>query len=306
MSNAALPKANANAASVLSTETQHRASDGCELFVRQWSSQAADGGTDALVVIMHGYAEHCGRYREFAEFLVQAGHPVAAIDARGHGRSPGQRGDIEHYEQYVDDLHGFALAMRQRYPNRKLIVLGHSNGGLTALRMIQSRPPVTDGLILTSPLVELRPDHRPVPRWFAYILVKLIGRVPLPNNLKPRDLTHDQAILAAHELDPLNHKVTTARWYVAVLNAMDQAWARMKDVRLPTLVMEADQDPIVVPDAITRAYGAIGSNDKELVVCVDSFHELLNEVDRAKAYSKIAGWLSAHSGSGVQAHVVQA
>jgi acylglycerol lipase len=306
MSNAALPKANANAASVLSTETQHRASDGCELFVRHWSSHAADGGTAALVIVMHGYAEHCGRYREFAEFLVQAGHPVAAIDARGHGRSPGQRGDIEHFEQYVDDLHGFASKMRQRHPNRKLVVHGHSNGGLTALRMIQSRPPVADGLILTSPLVELRPNHQPVPRWLANILVKVIGRLPLPNNLKPHELTHDQAILAAHELDPLNHKVSTARWYVASMNAMDRAWAQMKDVRLPTLILEADQDPIVVPDAITRAYEAIGSDDKELVVCVDSFHELLNEIDRVKAYSKIAGWLGARWGSGMQAHLAQA
>jgi alpha-beta hydrolase superfamily lysophospholipase len=302
MSNAASPRADANQASVLCTETRHRADDGCQLFVREWSSTEAEAGSASIVVLMHGYAEHSGRYREFAEFLVAAGHPTAAIDARGHGRSPEQRGHIAYYERYVDDLHGFALAMKQRYPNRKLFVLGHSNGGLSALRMVQTRPPVADGLILSSPLFALRPSHQPVPRWVARIMAKLIGRVPVPNNLKPHELTHDQAIVTAHELDRLNIKISTAGWYVAVLNAMDQAWAQMSEVRLPVLVLEADSDPIVVPDAISRAYEALGSDDKELVVCVNAFHELLNELDRAKTYARIAAWLAAHASAGAQAH----
>jgi acylglycerol lipase len=281
------------APAVIATENDHRASDGATLFSRHWSSAEADAGRAAAIVVMHGYAEHCGRYRELAEFLVRAGHPVAAIDARGHGHSPGQRGHIDSYDRYVDDLHGFATAVHERYPNRALVVLGHSNGGLTALRMVETRPAIANSLILTSPLVALRPSHMPLARGPAGILAKFIGKLPLPNGLKTKELTHDPAILAAHRSDPLINSSSTARWYISVLDAMSDALASLEAVRLPVLVFEADSDPIVLPQAITRMYEALPSSDKELVVCVDSFHELLNEIGREQTYRRITAWLAA-------------
>ena len=280
---------------VLSTESEYRADDGCALFTRHWSSQKADAGSGAAVVLMHGYAEHSGRYRELAECLVRAGHPTHAIDARGHGRSPGQRGHIDHFQRYVDDLHGFANSVRQRSPARSLVVLGHSNGGLTALRMLETRPAIADALILSSPLVALRPAHMPMPRNVAAFFAKIIKRLPLLNGLKASELSHDPAILAAHRSDRLNHRWSTAIWYVEVLDAMVEAKAQLDAIRLPVLVLAADSDPIVVPDAITRMYEALPSSDKELVVCVNSYHELLNEVGRELTYRRIVDWLAAHA-----------
>jgi len=294
MSDAATPNGPATVA-VIATESTQRASDGCVLFAYQWSSREADAGSAAVVVLMHGYAEHCGRYREFAEFLVRAGHPVAGIDARGHGRSPGQRGHINNFDRHIDDLHGFALAIRQRYEKRPLVVLGHSHGGLTALRMVQARPPVADRLVLTSPLVALQESQKTVPLWVASILSAVIGRLPIPNGLRTSDLSHDPAILEAQERDPLNHKLCSPRWYAVMTAAMDEAMANLSLVRLPVLVIEAESDPIVLPAGVTRMYEGLASADKELVIVQNSFHEVLNEVGREQTYRKIGAWLAAHA-----------
>lgn len=283
-----------DAASVFQTESQYRASDGANLHAYRWTSRETDAGSKAIVVMMHGYGEHCGRYRELAEFLVRAGHIAVGFDARGHGQSPGQRGHISSFDRYVDDLHGFVQEQRRQHPSLPLMLLGHSNGGLVALRAVQTRRPLPDGLIVTSPLVALQPTHQPVPRWFALVLDSVAARLPLPSGLDRNELSHDPAKLEAHRNDKLCHGQCTPGWYVAATGAMRQVFAGLDSIRLPVLAIEADNDPIVVPQAITRLYEGIASTDKELVICRNAFHEVLNEVGREDTFRRIAAWLAKH------------
>ena len=76
------------------------------------------------VVITHGYAEHCGRYREVAHVIVNAGWAALAYDVRGHGHSPGPRGYIEHFDIYLDDFRAACAAAKQLAPGAPLVVLG--------------------------------------------------------------------------------------------------------------------------------------------------------------------------------------
>jgi alpha-beta hydrolase superfamily lysophospholipase len=285
------------AAAVFQTESPYRANDGAILHGYRWTSRETDASAKAIVVIMHGYGEHCGRYRELAEFLVHAGYVAAGFDARGHGQSPGQRGHIAHFERYVDDLQGFLDDQRRLHPGLPLMLLGHSNGGLISLRTVQTRTPLPDGLILTSPLVALQPAHQPVPRWAAVVLSAFASRLPLPNGLDRDELSHDPKILEAHRRDKLCHGRSTPAWYVAATGAMQQVFANLDRIRLPVLAIEADTDPIVVPQAITQLYEGIASADKELVVCKNAFHEVLNEVGREDTYRRIVGWLAKHLSS---------
>lgn len=282
------------ATAVFQTESPYRANDGAMLHGYRWTSRDTDTSAKAIVVIMHGYGEHCGRYREVAEFLVRAGYVTAGFDARGHGQSPGQRGHIESYDQYVDDLHGFLEMQRQQHPSLPLMLLGHSNGGLIALRTVQTRKPLPDALIVVSPLVALQPKHKPVPRWAAVVLSSFASRLPLPSGLGRNELSHDERILEAHKRDKLCHGRSTPGWYVAATGAMQQVFASLDNIRLPVLAIEGDSDPIVVPEAITRVYEGIASNDKELVVVKNSFHEVLNEVGRDDTFRRIVDWLAKH------------
>jgi alpha-beta hydrolase superfamily lysophospholipase len=249
---------------------------------------AAPGG--ALLVLMHGYAEHCRRYDELAFSLARRGHVVSAFDARGHGRSPGQRGHIRSYEESVDDFVAFTADVRARYPQRPLLALGHSNGGLIALRAVQGGLALR-GLALTSPLLRLRERRKPVPDALASVLSRALPWLPLPNGLDARDLTHDLALQAAHSRDRWSHRVATPRWYWASTLAGRDALADAPRLTLPLLIVQGELDPIVDPASVAELHARATSTDKRLVMRAGELHEVLNELGRLELYALIAEWM---------------
>jgi lysophospholipase len=279
----------------------YQAADGCRLQAYRWCSRNALHGTAALVVVMHGYGEHCERYSELARQLVARGHVVCGFDARGHGRSPGQRGHIADYELYVGDLHRFMQEMRTQHRGRALVLLGHSNGGLTSLRAVQSRRPLPDGLILSSPMVALQPAHRPLPLWLAALVARVVGRLPLPNGIDQAELSRDPQIVEAARRDPLSHSRTTPGWYAAAGRAMQQAISQLDAIRLPLLLLIGDHDPVVDPEALERMARTIPSTDKEVVVCRGALHEVLNDLGREQLHQRIESWLAGRFGTAVAA-----
>ena len=70
------------------------------LYSESFSPTAPKG----VVLVTHGYAEHCGRYHELAGVLVNAGWAVQTYDVRGHGKSPGRRGFIDRFDTYLSDF----------------------------------------------------------------------------------------------------------------------------------------------------------------------------------------------------------
>jgi alpha-beta hydrolase superfamily lysophospholipase len=286
-----------SAEAITRLDATFQARDGTVLHGYQWSSRHAEQQGGAIVVLMHGYGEHCERYRELASLLVTQGHPVAGFDARGHGRSPGQRGHIDDYDRYVADLQQFMLEIRPRHRGRPLVLLGHSNGGLIALRTVQTRRPLPDGLILVSPLIALQPAHRPLPLWAAEIVASFAGRLPLPSGLAASELSHDPVVIEASRNDPFSHTLTTPRWYVCARRAMEQAIAQLDAVTLPVLIVHGDGDSIADPRAIERMAALIPSSDKEQLSCRGAFHEVLNETGRADTQQRIARWISQRFGA---------
>jgi alpha-beta hydrolase superfamily lysophospholipase len=252
-----------------------------------------DGSTaGALVVLMHGYGEHCRRYDEVARHLAQRGHVVCALDARGHGRSQGQRGYVRGYGDYVDDLAAFVELVRARHGARPLVLLGHSNGGLIVLRAVQAGAVgEARGLVLTSPLLGLRPKRR-VPDLLARALSVLAPRLPLPSGIHSEDLTHDPALRAAHRHDRWVHGAATPRWYWTMTLATRAALAEAQRVSLPLLIAQAELDPIVDPAIVAEFHARAGSADKRLIMRSGEFHEVLNETQRQELFGILSDWIA--------------
>lgn len=274
------------------------ASDGTELCVCHVppagaASEAARGGgaPKAAVLIVHGYGEHCRRYDPVMSCLSERGHAVSAFDVRGHGRSGGQRGYVSGFDVYVDDLARVAGCVRARWPGCPLLVLGHSNGGLMAIRAVQRAVIEPAGLALTNPLLALHRRRRPVPDAVASLLSKVLPRLPLPSGVRPGDLTHDAALLEALARDRLVHRVGTPRWYWSMTLAGREALARAPELSLPLLVVRGDGDPLVDPRRALDFFEAAGSSDKRLLTREGELHEVLNELDRAALFVEIAVWL---------------
>lgn len=245
----------------------------------------------ALVVIMHGYAEHCRRYDEVARHLAGRGHVVCLMDARGHGRSHGQRGYVRAYEDYVEDFAAFVQLARASHGARPLVALGHSNGGLIAVRAIQVGLPGACGLILTSPLLGLQKQRKAVPDGLARALSALVPRLPVPNGIRSEDLTHDPQLLEAHRRDPWVHGVATSRWYWSMTLAARRALVEAQRVTLPLAIVQAELDPIVDPASVAEFHARAGSSDKLLLVRRGSLHEVLNETARLELFATLSDWI---------------
>jgi alpha-beta hydrolase superfamily lysophospholipase len=113
--------------------------------------------------VVHGYAEHLGRYQETMERLCHAGYAAHAFDYRGHGRSEGVRAHVDDFAHYLSDLDALVEHARQKAgAQQPLFVLGHSLGGLIVARGLMGKSEGLAGAVLSSPFMDL--GFRP-PRW---------------------------------------------------------------------------------------------------------------------------------------------
>jgi alpha-beta hydrolase superfamily lysophospholipase len=252
------------------------------LYAETFSPAATARG---VVVITHGYAEHCGRYREVANVIVSAGWSVLTYDVRGHGRSTGQRGYIERFEIYLQDLAAACAAGRALAPaGAPLVLLGHSAGGLITLRALASGAPAT-AAIISSPFLGLR---LPVPGYkkvMAKVASRLLPTLSMPNDLKVEDLTADLQKQAERTADKQCFDVATARWFTEALAAQAYVADHVAAITVPTLWLVGGDDPIANPARAREIATAVtGATYHDLV---GMRHEVLNEVERGRVFDLI-------------------
>jgi alpha-beta hydrolase superfamily lysophospholipase len=239
----------------------------------------------AVAVIVHGYAEHIGRYREVAHVLVDAGLAVVGFDLRGHGRSSGRRGYISAFADYLDDLHaGLALA-RERHPGLPIILVAHSNGGLIALRALsdERRRPDVAGAVISSPFLGLKLAVPKARILVARLASKLVPTFSQKNGLRVEDITSDKAMQQARLADTLCHEVASARWFTEALDAQAHVRARAASIATPTIWLIGGADPIA--DAALAHTIARAVPKAEIHLLEGFLHEVFNETDRARPFA---------------------
>ena len=130
---------------------QFSAGDDTLIYYRRWLPA---GTPKAVLQVVHGAAEHSGRYDRFAKLAVASGYAVYATDHRGHGRTrlrSGKTGDAgpDAWNRMVDDEIAFSQRLRTAHPGVKLVLFGHSLGSFIAQDYIERRADLLDGLILS-------------------------------------------------------------------------------------------------------------------------------------------------------------
>ncbi|MBC7220048.1 lysophospholipase [Candidatus Bipolaricaulota bacterium] len=270
-----------------------RTGDGLCLFVRTWPI-----ARKGWVGIVHGYGEHSGRYDAFARWLNGQGWAVAACDLRGHGRSPGRRGHIHRFADYLHDVAALHGLLRERAAGRPPFLLGHSLGGLIATRYVQEGAEGLAGLILSAPFLGA---ELAIPRWKA-VFSRLLSRgwpsFSSSSGLVGAMVSHDPEVVAEYERDPFMHNRVTARWFTEVVAAQRAALAAAPELSLPLLILHGGADPIASISATRRFFSAAGSPDKTLKVYGDLLHEVLNELGKERIWEDIASWLESRGPGG--------
>ncbi|HEX7099846.1 MAG TPA: alpha/beta hydrolase [Acidimicrobiia bacterium] len=259
-------------------------------LVRTWSP---DGEPLAEVVIVHGIAEHSGRYERTGGILADAGFSVRAMDLVGCGATGGRRGDVADWTLYLDQVE--RQLEEARAMGRPVVLLGHSMGGLIALEYTLAERPRPDLLVLSAPALR---GGAPWQHKLAPVLARVVPILPVPNALKGEQLSRDPAVGEAYFSDPLVYTSATARMGHQLFAAMDRTRAAIDRLEVPTLVLHGGDDTIVPPSA---------SADLERVPCVERRlypglrHEIFNEPEGPEFLAEVAEWIGNRLGTGGQA-----
>jgi alpha-beta hydrolase superfamily lysophospholipase len=264
------------------------AGDGVRLFQRSWHP---DGPPVAVVCLLHGLGEHCGRYGEVAAALNAIGAVVTAFDLRGHGNSPGKRGHAS-YEQILGDIDAVLDQAAANWPELPTFLYGNSLSGAVVLRHAQLRTPRIAGVVAVAPA--FRPAFEP-PAWKVRVARLLAGVWPsltLGNELDLDALSRSAEVVAAYRADPLTHDRISARLGLDLLEYGAAALANATSIAVPTLVLHGTADRLTSCPA-SRQFAAAGGAQVELIELEGFFHEPQNDPGGAAVLEQIGAWISA-------------
>jgi alpha-beta hydrolase superfamily lysophospholipase len=240
--------------------------------VRRWPAD----DPARLVVLVHGYGEHIGRYEHVAEELVARGSEVVGPDHVGHGHSEGEQALVEDFEAVVDDLRAVVQDARGDLP---VVMVGHSMGGLIAIRYTQRHRKDLAGLVLSGPAVGLAPVFE---GWLA--------APELPADpIDVATLSRDPEIGEAYAADPLVYHGGWKRPTLEAFVAADRAIADGPGFGdLPLLYVHGAEDQLVPVDLARPVVERLAGPDSELRVLDDARHEVFNEIGNEETIAMVA------------------
>ena len=262
---------------------------GLQLTLRDWPL-ADPAAVRAQVLIVHGLGEHSGRYEHVAQQLNSWGYAVRSFDLWGHGLSDGERGSMRDEHALLDDLAAVVDHTRKTMqPGQSLVLLGHSLGGLVAARFVSLRMRPIDALVLSSPALD--PGLNAFQKLLLATLPGIAPNLRVGNGLQVRYLSHDPAVVAAYQADPLVHDRICARLALFIAQEGREVLAAAPRWNTPTLLLFAGQDKLVSPqgsrDFLKLAPGAIVQS-----LCFEAlFHEIFNEAEAGGVFTALQQWL---------------
>lgn len=268
-----------------------RAADGTSLTGQAWMPPTVR----AVVAVVHGIAEHSGRYGFLAQRAGARGVGLVAVDLRGHGRSPGERSYVERFEDYLLDVDALLRQALEFAAGRPVFLMGHSMGGAIALRWLTLRRQPVAGLILSSAALRIGGD---VPR-LLLALAPLLSRW-LPHlrgtRIDPALISRDAAAVAAYVGDPLvSLQAPPARTGAELLQAMAANRRAAPELALPVYLFHGAADRLTDPGGSREIHEAWGGRDRTLRLWPGSRHETLNDLDREAVAAELLDWVLARS-----------
>lgn len=273
--------------------------DGLNLAIYDWPLSSRQRPR-AVVLIVHGLGEHAWRYDTVANRLNEWGFWVRAYDQRGHGESGGERGVLPYDDALLDDLAEVLDDTRRHHAEPwscPLILMGHSMGGLVASTFVQRAMAPVDGLVLSSPALATG---------IGAMMLKVIGllyrfapNLALSNGLDASKISHSDATVEAYKKDRLVHDRITARLASFIDGNGPRVLAAAAKWMVPTLLMYAGADKLVVP-AGSRNFASAAPARLVTSKCFpDLYHEIFNETDPSPVYAALQAWLDQQAPPGL-------
>ena len=276
-----------------SVDDQIHTRDGLALCVRRWMPV---GDVRAVLVFVHGFTEHSGRYEELAEALVDRGFAVWAMDLRGHGRSEGCPIYCHDFYDYLDDLELLLDRVRKEHARQPLFLMGHSMGAAVVLLAALREEMRASGVVASAPPVRIGGSVFPLLRHLAWSASRVFPRLR-PLAIGCSMLSRDPAVVEDFRNDPLvYHGRLPVRTGAEILRAGRLIRRRAVALELPLLVLHGTDDVITNAPASRQFFDNVVARDKTLKIYDGLYHDLFHEPEKEQVTADLIVWLEARVG----------
>jgi alpha-beta hydrolase superfamily lysophospholipase len=257
------------------------------VFSRDWSPSGAPRGAIALI---HGLGEHSGRYAELAARFTSKGYAVWAIDLRGHGESPGARGDIR-FAPALEDIDALVARAGASGAGVPIFLYGHSLGALLSVLWLLQRPaaPVR-GAVISAIGIHSALREQAVKVRLARALGKWTPKMRVKSGIDPDTISRDPEVVRAYRRDKLVHNFASMGFGLDALEAIDTVVEGAPSLTVPLLLIHGSEDQLAYVSG-ARELAALAPDVTTLKVYDGLFHEVHHEPEQEGVFRDVLGWL---------------
>ncbi|MFO0690774.1 MAG: alpha/beta hydrolase [Myxococcota bacterium] len=250
------------------------------------------------MVLVHGYAEHAGRYDAMAMHFAAQGFAVHAYDQAGHGRTRGPRGHVDRFERLLDELAQFVERTAAEHPGLPIALVGHSMGGLVVAATAAFRRPDVERIVLSGPLLEM-PTGGSLDRRLRLLAARILSlvapRLGLSTGLDAEGLSRDPEVVRRYLADPFVEDRMSARFAAGLAAMVERVAASARAIERPMLILHGGDDPICPVSGSRRFHAELApevAKRSRLTVYPGLRHEIFNEPEHEAVWREILDWLN--------------
>src|SRR6266705_4544819 len=238
--------------------------DGAELFYRVWIPREA---TDKAILLFHRGHEHSGRWQQTVDLLGLKDIAVFAWDARGHGRSPGERGAANNFADVIRDVDAFARHIYERYeiPIENMIVLAHSLAAVSVAAWVHDYAPPIRAMILATAAFHVQ-LYVPLAIPLLRMTHRMFGPGQVKSYVKSKLLTREKKQAAHYDADPLIFRQIAVNVLLDLNDTAKRLLADAGAIQTPTLMIGAERDWVVRLKAQRNFFDGLSSSVKRMHV----------------------------------------
>ena len=264
------------------------------IYYQYWSP---DDEPKTILIIVHGLAEHSGRYMNVVNHFVPAGHAVYGIDHIGHGKSDGERVYVDRFQDYISTLTTYVDMIRNWQPGKPIFMIGHSMGGLIGAAYLLEHQHELSGAVLSGPGIKVPDNISQAVIFMGKILSKILPKAGILQ-LDAKGVSRDPAVVDAYVNDPLVYTgKITARLGAEMLKTMQDVTDNAARINLPLTIVQGSDDILIDPGGAQLLYDSVSSEDKSIKIYEGFYHEVFNEPEHEQVLNDVQKWIEAHLGA---------
>jgi acylglycerol lipase len=270
-------------------ESKLTGKDGISLYNQCWLPETSPR---AVLAVVHGLADHSGRYLNLVNYFVPRNFAVHAVDLRGHGKSGGDRCYINRFSDFTDDLSRFIRSIREQYADQPVYLIGHSVGGPVAISYAVKNQDQINGLITSGANLASKVAS-PLLMSLAGLISAIAPRMGI-TSIDANLISRDPEVVKAYINDPLVfHGKIPARTGAELIRVWKTLPAIIPEIKLPLLVLQGTADGLSDPAGSKMLYDRASSKEKALRLYEGFYHEIFNEKEHEIVMRDMEGWLNA-------------